>query len=214
MGHVDEVRCIKYLESEDLLLSAGVDPNIKVWDLNRFMRRTDISTNSHGDMDGSIVYILENRLVGAGFKSGHIRLYHLFKKNLVFEIRTGFYEYYIYGLSYLPKRKLIIASVNNNTVKVWRWNSEDKRAEEDQIINTKSEHQSSIKYNEDETQLIFATEEPFLESYDLSDKERTLYYVDHIKMITSVLYVEGIKKVFVYDTGSGNITVLSASIDE
>ena len=97
------VRCIKYLENYDLLVSAGEDPNIKVWDMKKLRRHATISTNSRDNMDGSIAYIPKDHLIGVAFRSRFIRFYHLHKRTLSFEFKTGFENSYTYGLQYLPK---------------------------------------------------------------------------------------------------------------
>ena len=193
-------------------MSAGVDPGIKVWDLKKFRKVAWISTDYEGEMDGSLAYLSEMKLIGAGFKTGYIRFYHLFRKNLVFEFKTGFEDYYIYGLNYLPKRKLIIASVNAYTIKVWKYDPENRLIREQQTIKTKCANHNSIIYNEDESQLIFATSKDFLESYSLIKNESIQHKLtSNIRSTMSVLYLQGLKRVLACDSYSGNICVLSES---
>ena len=126
-GHTNLVRCIKYLEQDDLLVSAGDDPDIKVWDLRKLRRYATIPTNGQTNMDGSIAYIPKDKLIGVGFRSGHIRFYHLLKRTVSFEFKTGYENFYTYSLQYLPKRKLILGRVKEHVIKVWKYDDEKKR---------------------------------------------------------------------------------------
>lgn len=89
IGHQSHVRSLRYIQSEDLLVSAGYDPDIKLWNINNFRRQGTISTNSADRMDGSIAYIEVDHLVGIAFNSGDIRFYNIRRKDLVFELKIN-----------------------------------------------------------------------------------------------------------------------------
>jgi WD40 repeat protein len=190
-GHTNLVRCIKYIETEDVLVSAGDDPDIKVWDLKTLKRFANISTDSNTNMDGSIAYIPKDKLVGVGFRSGVVRFYHLYKKNLVFEFKTGFENFYTYGLQYLPKRKLILGRVKERIIKVWKFDDENKKVEPYKTIKAKGEYPDCIVANEDESQLLFTSRDQFLEMYDFATEKTALYNLQpHIKKTNALLFLE------------------------
>jgi len=208
-GHNNLVRCIKYLENHDLLVSAGDDPNIKVWDMNKLRRYATISTNSQTNMDGSIAYIPKDHLIGVGFRSGYIRFYHLYKRTLSFEFKTGFENFYTYGLQYLPKRKLILGRVKEHIIKVWKYDEEKKGAEDHTTINAKGSYPDCIVPNEDESQLLFTSRDHFLEMYDFNNNKTAQYNLQpHIKKTNALLFLDNLGKVSVCDYTSGKICIL------
>jgi len=208
-GHTNLVRCIKYLDAEDLLISAGDDPDIKVWDLKSLRRFATIPTNSSTNMDGSIAYIPKDKLIGVGFRSGMVRFYHLYKKNLVMEFQTGFENFYTYGLQYLPKRKLILGRVKERVIKVWKYDSEKKKAEPYKTIKAKGDYPDCIVANEDESQLLFTSRDQFLEMYDFSTEKTALYNLQpHIKKTNALVFLDSLGKVSVCDYTSGKVCIL------
>jgi len=209
-GHTNLVRCIKYLEHEDLLVSAGDDPDIKIWDLKTLRRYATISTEGNTNMDGSIAYIPQEKLVGVGFKSGHIRFYHLYNRTLCFEFKTGFENFYTYALQYLPKRKMILGRVKENIIKVWKYDEEKKKVEQYKTIKAKGSYPDCIVANEDESQLLFTSRDSFLESYDFATEKTTQINLNpHIKKTNALVFLENLGKVSVSDYTSGNICFLN-----
>jgi len=208
-GHTNLVRCIKYLDSEDLLVSAGDDPDIKIWDMKNLKRFATISTGGVTNMDGSIAFIEKDKLVGVGFRCGYIRFYHLYKRNMVFEFKTGFENFYTYALQYLPKRNMILGRVKENVIKVWKYDSEKKKVEQYKTINTKGSYPDCIVPNEDESQLLFTSRDKFLEMYDFNTEKTTLQNVSpHIAKTNALVYLENMGKISVCDYTSGKICVL------
>lgn len=208
-GHTNLVRCIKYLEGEDLLVSAGDDPDIKVWDLKGLRKFATISTNGSTNMDGSIAHIPKEKLIGVGFRSGCIRFYHIYKKNMVLEFKTGFENFYTYGLQYLPKRKLILGRVKEHVIKVWKYDDEKKKVEHYKTINTKGNYPDCIIPNEDESQLLFTSRDNFLEMHDFTnDKTAVCNLQPHIKKTNALVYLNSMGKVSVCDYTSGKVCIL------
>jgi len=208
-GHTNLVRCIKYLDSEDLLVSAGDDPDIKIWDMKGLKRFATISTNGATNMDGSIAYIEKDKLVGVGFRSGHVRFYHLYKRTLCFEFKTGFENFYTYALQYLPKRNMILGRVKENVIKVWKYDSEKKKVEQFKTITTKGSYPDCIVPNEDESQLLFTSRDKFLEMYDFNSEKLSLCNVSqHVTKTNALVYMENIGKISVCDYTSGKICIL------
>jgi len=208
-GHTNLVRCIKYLESEDLLVSAGDDTDIKVWDLKSLKRYATISTSGGTNMDGSIAWIEKDKLIGVGFRSGYIKFYHLYKRTLAFEFKTGFENFYTYALQYLPKRNLIIGRVKENVIKVWKYDSEKKKVEQIKTINTKGSYPDCIVPNEDESQLLFTSRDKFLEMYDFNTEKTAIHNVGpHIAKTNALVHLENMGKISVCDYTSGKICVL------
>lgn len=209
-GHSNLVRCIKYLEPENMLVSAGDDPDIKLWDLAGLKRFATISTNGHTNMDGSIAYIPKDKLVGAGFRSGIIRFYHIYKRNCVFEFKTGYESFYTYGLQYLPKKKLIIGRVKERMIQIWKYDEEKKKAEPYKTIKAKGEYPDCIVPNEDESQLLFTSRDQFLETYDFgADKTCSHNLQPYIKKTNALVFLDSLGKVSVCDYASGKICVLN-----
>jgi len=208
-GHTNLVRCIKYLEGEDLLVSAGDDANIKVWDLRSLKRFATISTNSNTNMDGSIAYIPKDKLIGAGFRSGVVRFYHLYKKTMVFEFKTGFENFYTYGLQYLPKRKLILGRVKEKVISVWKYDEEKKKVEPYKTIKSKGDYPDCIVANEDESQLLFTSRDQFVEMYDFGTDKTAVYNLQpHIKKTNALVFLDSLGKVSVCDYTSGKVCIL------
>jgi len=208
-GHTNLVRCIRYLDMEDLLVSAGDDSDIKVWDLKTLRRFATIPTNSNTNMDGSIAYIPQDKLIGVGFRSGSIRFYHLYKKNCVLEFKTGFDNFYTYGLQYLPKRKLILGRVKENVIKVWKYDSEKKKVEPYKQIKAKGEYPDCIVANEDESQLLYTSRDQFLETYDFATEKSALHNLQpHIKKTNALVFLDSLGKVSVCDYTSGKVCIL------
>jgi WD40 repeat protein len=208
-GHTNLVRCIRYLETEDLLVSAGDDPDIKVWDLKTLKRFANISTNANTNMDGSIAYIPKEKLIGVGFRSGTVRFYHLYKKNCVLEFKTGFENFYTYGLQYLPKRKLILGRVKERVIKVWKYDDEKKKVEPYKTIKAKGDYPDCIVANEDESQLLFTSRDQFLEMYDFATEKTAMYNLGtHIKKTNALVFLDSLGKVSVCDYTSGKVVIL------
>jgi len=208
-GHTNLVRCIKYIDSEDLLVSAGDDPDIKLWDLKRLRRSATISTNGSTNMDGSIAYIPKDKLIGVGFRSGMIRFYNIYKRDMVMEFKTGFENFYTYALQYLPKRKLILGRVKEHVIKVWKYDEEKKKVEQYKTIFAKGSYPDCIVPNEDESQLLFTSRDQFLEMYDFtSDKTALCNLQPHIKKTNALIFLENMGKVSVCDYTSGKVCIL------
>jgi len=208
-GHTNLVRCIKYLDSEDLLVSAGDDPDIKIWDLKSLKRYATISTNGSTNMDGSIAFIEKDKLVGVGFRCGYVRFYNLYKRTLAFEFKTGYENFYTYALQYLPKRNLILGRVKENVIKVWKYDSDKKKVEQYRTINTKGSYPDCIVPNEDESQLLFTSRDKFLEMYDFNSEKTALHNVSpHITKTNALVYLENMGKISVCDYTSGKICIL------
>lgn len=208
-GHTNLVRCIKYLDNDDLLVSAGDDPDIKLWNMKHLRRQATISTNGNTNMDGSIAYIPKDKLIGVGFRSGHIRFYHLHKRCQMFEFQTGFENFYTYALQYLPKRKLILGRVKEHVIKVWKYDEEKKKVEPYKTINAKGSYPDCIVPNEDESQLLFTSRDSFLESYDFgTDKNSLVNLQPHIKKTNALVFLDSLGKVSVCDYTSGKVCIL------
>jgi len=208
-GHTNLVRCIKYLDGEDMIVSAGDDPDIKVWDLKNLRRFANISTNGQTNMDGSIAHIPKDKLIGVGFRTGFVRFYHLYKKNLVMEFKTGYENFYTYGLQYLPKRKLILGRVKEHVIKVWKYDDENKKVEPYKTINAKGNYPDCIVPNEDESQLLFTSRDQFLETYDFSTEKTAMVNLNpHIKKTNALVFLESMGKVSVCDYNTGKVCVL------
>jgi len=208
-GHTNLVRCIRYLDAEDLLVTAGDDPDIKVWDLKGLRRYANISTGGNTNMDGSIAYIPKDKLVGVGFRSGVVRFYHLYKRNMVMEFKTGFENFYTYGLQYLPKRNLILGRVKERVIKVWKYDSEKKKVEQYKTIKAKGEYPDCIVPNEDESQLLFTSRDQFLEMYDFGTDKTAQYNLQpHIKKSNALVFLDNLGKVSVCDYTSGKVCIL------
>lgn len=208
-GHSNLVRCIKYLDEENLLVSAGDDPDIKIWDLKNLRRFATISTDKNTNMDGSIAYIPKDKLIGVGFRSGAIRFYHIYNRSMVFEFKTGFENFYTYALQYLPKRKIILGRVKEHVIKVWKYDDEKKKVEHYKTINSKGSYPDCIIPNEDETQLLFTSRDQFLETYDFAtDKTSQSNLGSHIKKTNALVYLNTLGKVSVCDYTSGKICIL------
>jgi len=208
-GHTNLVRCIKYIEEEDLLVSAGDDTDLKLWDMKLLRRSATISTGGATNMDGSIAYIPKDKLLGVGFRSGYVRFYHIYKRNMVMEFKTGFENFYTYGLQYLPKRKLILGRVKEHVIKVWKYDEVNKKVEPFKTINAKGSYPDCIVPNEDESQLLFTSRDQFLESYDFgSDKTNMVNLGPHIKKTNALVFLENMGKVSVCDYTSNKICIL------
>jgi len=208
-GHTNLVRCIKYLEGEDLLVSAGDDPDIKVWSLKNLKRFSTISTNCNTNMDGSIAHIPKDKLIGVGFRSGHVRFYHIYKKTCVMEFKTGFENFYTYALQYLPKRRLILGRVKEHVIKVWKYDEETKKVEQYKTINAKGNYPDCIVPNEDESQLLFTSRDNFLEMYDFSTEKTAIVNLQpHIKKTNALVFLDSLGKVSVCDYTSGKVCIL------
>ena len=110
-GHTNHVRSLRYIENQNLLVSAGYDANIKLWNIDNFKRCGTISTNSATTMEGSIAYIEADRLIGVTFKAGFIRFYHLRKGDLIFQLNIGFEITPSVWVTLSPKKKMIIANI-------------------------------------------------------------------------------------------------------
>jgi WD40 repeat protein len=208
-GHTNLVRCIKYLDGEDLLVSAGDDAGIKVWDLKGLRRFATICTEANTNMDGSIAYIPKDKLIGVGFRSGVIRFYHLYKKSMVFEFKTGFENFYTYGLQYLPKRKLILGRVKESTITIWKYDDENKKVEQYKTIKAKGNYPDCIVANEDESQLLFTSRDQFLEVYDFGTDKTAMHNLGpYISKTNALVFLDSLGKVSVCDYTSGKVCIL------
>jgi len=208
-GHKNLVRCVKYIPEEDILISAGDDPNLKVWDLKKFKRTATINTQGQTNMDGSLAYIPQHKLIGVGFRAGFIRFYHIYERTVAFEFKTGFTNFYTYALQYLPKRKMLLGRVKENTIKLWSYSDEKKCIVDEKVITTKGTYPDCILVNEDESQLIFTSRDTFLETYDFRTQKLTVINLSsHIRKTNSLTLLKGKGKVSVCDYTSGTVCLL------
>jgi len=208
-GHTDWIRCLSFIEDEQLLVSAGTAPNLKLWDLDKMKRLSIINTSNDGELDGSLAYIPNKKLIGAGFKTGYIRFYHITKRNLVTVIPTGYTNYYCSGLQYLPKRKLIVAHVYYKTTKIWSFDENKNVAKEKDVIISESNVTGCIIPNEDESQLLLTSVSSYVEAYDINRKKiKNISLSPHISKTKSPVYLSGLGKISICDLTSENICLL------
>jgi len=122
--HSDAVRSLLIIEEKGVFLSAGMEPGIRINDLYTFKSRGFINTGNAGDVGYQMLYLKNKNIVAAGFKVGRISLFHLFTKNEIVRLDTGYGpNWYIDSLLYLKKEDAILASVGNKMVKKWKFSN-------------------------------------------------------------------------------------------
>ena len=207
-GHTGHVRCIKYLDDVSLLVSAGFDVNIKVWSLNNLKKCGEISTNSKNRIEGTFAYIKTDKLIGAAFYEGFIRFYHLFSKELVFQLKTGYQHDDIYGLQYIPAKKVILASVTNNKVQIWNYSEESRTAELAKAINLDGYYPNCILISQNQENILCSAGSRYVEAYNFISEKTTRINLSEIKKASCLAFLE-FGKVLVSDMESGNFCILS-----
>ena len=214
IGHKSGVRCLRYVPKQDLLISTGHDTNIKLWDINRLRRRVTINTYSADDMEGTIAYIEADDLIGVVFNSQFIRFYDLRKRNVVLELQTvysKFIQYGHYGFQYLSQRKLIIANVSEDEIRVWKYTEGKREAQALKPIIPRGLPFCLIA-NEDESQLLYSyigEQEQCLELYDFDKEETSLVAPPKDIIDCTGLTFLGSKGVILGDWTSGNMYILN-----
>ena len=210
-GHTQAVRCLKYLESEDLLVTAGMDADIKLWSMQNFKRHGTICTNSEDSMDGSIAYIQYDKLIGFPFRAGFIRFYHLLTKKLVFQLNVSQFVIISYfGLQYLPQKKMIISNSSEKTIKMWQYIEGAKMVSREDTISVK-DVPYCIVANEDESQLMYQVNKDgkqCLETYSFNTLKTMRFDLpNEIKRINCLISLGG-RQMLSADVDSGNICIL------
>ena len=210
-GHTNVVASMRYIKNEKLLVSTGYDADIKLWTINTFRRCGIISTNSDKAMEGSIAYIEADRLIGVAFKAGFIRFYDLRRRDLVFQLNMGYEICNLYGLRYLPKKKMIIANIIDEEIRTWSYFEGERRIRLEGSICAKY-CSNCIVVSNDESQLLYKVYKAgrqSIEAYDFTTNKTTLYDLPHDIKRPSCLISMGARGVPIGDTQSGNIFTIN-----
>ena len=164
-------------------------------------------------MSGSIAHIKADRLIGVRFQSGYIRFYHLGGRNLVFELHIDtFYQTYLSGLQYLPRRRMIIANTPNAELKVWQYMEGEGRADQESTINTKATPYCIVA-DSNESQLIYYVYKQgnqCLETYNFHTNKTSIINLPREVKIVNCLISLGQRTLAAGDFNSPNICVLAS----
>ena len=154
-GFKGQVRCLKYIESENLLVSAGSEANIKLWRLENLKRCGGISTNSQGNIVGTIAYIDADRLIGVAFEVGFIHFYQMQNRSLMFRLNVSpFNTINPHGFQYLRRKKMIITNTTGRHIRAWYYVEGEKRVSQEIQIETKNTPYCVVA-SRDESQILY-----------------------------------------------------------
>jgi len=99
--------------------------------------------------------------------------------------------------------------VKENTITIWKYDEENKKAEHYKTIKAKGNYPDCIVANEDESQLLFTSRDQFLEVYDFaSDKAATHNLGPYITKTNALVFLDNLGKVSVCDYTSGKVCIL------
>ena len=209
-GHKDSVNGILYIPEQNVLVSIGRDPNLKVWDAKSFTLKGEIETQGGGM--GCLIIRMEELLdcVGVSFASGKIKFFNIVSGECVLCIETnsGNSNYYINSLLYLPQRKWIVAQISANQIKIWEKGQEGWN--ERGVIKTEG-HANYVWIDEKEETLVCACDKPFLDVFDLGSllrKNKILFAQTPLKNSNGLVYIKSLCKVVVSAWNSPHLYIL------
>jgi len=118
--HSDKVYAILLIEDQDIFVSSGRDPDLKVWDLNTCALKYKISTNNKGYMGTKMEYIQKHNLVVVSFKQGIIALYDLKNATEVHSFTIPSSNW-IHAMLYLEDTNELFVGVERGLVMSWKF---------------------------------------------------------------------------------------------
>ena len=191
--YAKNVRILKYIEEEDLLISADYHTKIELWSLRRLRKAGEILTTSGEETTGTMSYIAAQKLIGVAFSSGLIRFYHLLIRDIRLEINTGFSRYHIRGLQYLPKRNLIMADISHKKICLWKYEPNKEELDIDFIIDMKSSSPTCLFVSDNEEQILYTTAESFYDTYSFETGNIARYDINDgykYRVLSSITQLE------------------------
>lgn len=165
-------------------MSGGYEGDVKIWSLEKMRRVGAIKTGPNKQIDGNMAYIASDKLVGVAFNSGFINFYHLISRSLVISVDTGL-NLKIFGLQYLPKKKLVLANVSPTKTSVWSYNSTKKELIVHQSFDVKGSHSYCYLSDKNEDQILYTTTQDFIEVYNLNTRKYIKYDLRKWNVTTS-----------------------------
>ena len=214
-GHTLSVGSLKYINNENMLISAGYDADIKVWSLGNFRRCGTICTASKSNMNGSIAYIEADKLIGVAFQAGYIRFYHLWKRNCVLQLNTEGLNRF--GLRYLPKKSILITtSYSSRLFKIWQYSKGENKVTQEEIIANKNAPFYAVA-SEDESQILYYVSKggrQGLEMYSFITSKTRIFELSPKIRSCNCLISLGTKGVLIGDSQSGNICILRSTMND
>ena len=200
-GHQLRINSLKYIEQENLLLTTGSDPYILVWSMTSFRRCGIIYVPNkvHYGLE-FIIYIPHAKLIGFGQDSRSIQFYHLRNRTFAFDLQCpSGYFHKINNVLYLPKNKLLVASVGDRDVKIWKCDEQQKKFKDYRVIQTLEKNIVSIVVNEDESQLLFLTPSKFVEMYSFKNDQTAKCAINSKDYNVSVFLLDSLNKAVLFN---------------
>lgn len=187
-GHANVVRSIVYVEKYEFILSAGEDPDIKIWDIKTLELKDKIQT-FRGGIGLSMIVLQNENLVGVGFTDGFIDIYSLRSKKAVWKIYSGKKDFYFNSL-YITKNRLLISIVENDCIKIWSLAGKKPKLLRE-IQHEGINFVSNFVLLEDKKRLIVPVHRRFLLSLNIYNG-KSLGEISTKSSISFVLYIESL----------------------
>lgn len=169
-GHTDHPKVILVIDEQSLMLSAGTEPNIKIWDMDTLKLKGEIDTRGRGILGSQMVYLSSQGLVGVGLQNGCIGLYSIEKKNEVSLVLAQDIPTPIDALIYLEEKNLLVAGVGRDgcggKIKCWNIKRGGRAEEHDEFSFDGDVPRSILAFNKERT-LIFASNQNKLFMLDI-----------------------------------------------
>ena len=146
-------------------------------------------------------------MFGVTFRSGCIRFYHLHKRSLVLELKTGYSGQRLHGLQFIADRKLLMANILPNKVQVWKM-IDEKTLIQLRIIPIDEKDTKCLLVNKDGSQLLYLTWSGKIRVYNaVINSSRSYTLPNGVENVGQMILV-GAGKVLVNNKGSDKFSLM------
>jgi len=206
--HTKGVHGLLVLDEQDLLVSCGDDPNLRLWRLEDLKLADVISTSRKGGMGCALTYIPKLGAVAVGVKDEGINVYSLSLKSKILEIKTDYPGIYINGMEYVEKKNLLIAEVASGKMKVWEIRENNKVIQLKEI-SLSGDYPGSFVVFPSCQGLVAASGKPFVNYVEFGKKSYEIQIQTGLKSCSALLHLPMQGKILVADRDSSDFCLLS-----
>ena len=205
--YANKITHMRYIETCNLLVSAEEGYGLVMWDVNRLKRIGTIKIDPQISIEGNIMSIEKDKLIGVPLSNDCIRLYHINKRTIAFEFNANHEDYKIKNPIYLPRRRLVITNVSQSFLREYKYNEIDLKIESSRylIVESFTIHRTFVSENEEVLFYLFKEQ---LAMYNFDTKKTT--YLQLPSGLTGYYSLVPLKhgKVFLYNSYTQDVYIL------
>jgi len=208
---VSKIRCLKsfkrpqggnlvYIPREDYLISAGKNPHCRIFRTNSSRSKAIFSIN--------LASKIEDRCLGVAYINSHDILVLAFSQSLqIYDMRSKKFTQEInlssdfITMKYISGRGTLVVGVANYKLELFKFSGSGKLSL-DKRVETKGNKPCSIITNSEENQLLIASNENILETYEFDDRKTQDLALKLKVKVNNLLYFKENKKII--GLGDGN----------